>query len=355
MALNSSQTGFAPIGPAIADPGARQSAKTKEETMSSPTKIAVEVLQTEQAGLDALAAALASDGGPQAAPFEAAIAAIASAKGRVIVTGMGKSGHIARKIAATLASTGTPALFVHPGEASHGDLGMIADDDVVIALSNSGETPELGDIIGYCGRFDIPLIGMTSGTGSTLADASNICLLVPKSKEACGITKAPTTSTTQMLALGDALAVALLRQKGFSERDFHTFHPGGKLGAALKRVTDLMHHKKMPLCAPDAAFADVVTAITEGGFGCCGVIEGGRLSGIITDGDIRRALTGDASKSQAASLMTKNPRTIQEDGLAAEALAMLSEFKITALFIVNQQHEPVGLLHVHDCLAIGVV
>ncbi len=323
--------------------------------MSSPRTIAVEVLQTEKAGLDALENALANDQAPLAAPFKDAIAAIDSAKGRTIVTGMGKSGHIARKIAATLASTGTPALFVHPGEASHGDLGMIADDDVVIALSNSGETPELGDIIGYCGRFDIPLIGMTSGADSTLAEASNICLLVPKSTEACGITKAPTTSTTQMLALGDAIAVALLRQKGFSQRDFHTFHPGGKLGAGLKRVTDLMHHKKMPLCGPDEAFEDVVKAITEGGFGCCGVIEAGRLTGIITDGDIRRALTGEQARPKAADLMTQNPRTIQEDGLAAEALAMLSEFKITALFIVDETHQPVGLLHVHDCLAVGVV
>lgn len=323
--------------------------------MSSSRTIAVEVLQTEKAGLDALEQALANDDAPLAGPFDSAIAAITSATGRTIVTGMGKSGHIARKIAATLASTGTPALFVHPGEASHGDLGMIADDDVVIALSNSGETPELGDIIGYCGRFDIPLIGMTSGAGSSLAEASNICLLVPKSAEACGITKAPTTSTTQMLALGDALAVALLRQKGFSERDFHTFHPGGKLGAALKRVTDLMHHTKMPLCAPEAKFTDIVAAINEGGFGCCGVVEDGKLSGIITDGDIRRALTADINSVTASSMMTRNPRTIQEDGLAAEALAMLSEFKITALFIVDEQRQPVGLLHVHDCLAVGVV
>ena len=323
--------------------------------MSSPRTIAVEVLQTEKAGLDALENALMNDHAPLAAPFNEAIAAIDTAKGRTIVTGMGKSGHIARKIAATLASTGTPALFVHPGEASHGDLGMIEDDDVVLALSNSGETPELGDIIGYCGRFDIPLIGMTSGAGSTLATSSNISLLVPKSPEACGITKAPTTSTTQMLALGDALAVALLRIKGFSERDFHTFHPGGKLGAALKRVTDLMHHKTMPLCGPNATFADVVTAITTGGFGCCGVTESGKLVGIITDGDIRRALGHDTSSLSAAEMMTRDPHTIQEDGLAAEALSMLSEHKITALFIVNAAHEPVGLLHVHDCLAVGVI
>lgn len=323
--------------------------------MSSPRLTALEVLKTEELGLTALQDALQSDDAPLAAAFQSAVQTIKASTGRTIVTGMGKSGHVARKIAATFASTGTPSLYVHPGEASHGDLGMIGDDDVVLALSNSGETPELGDIIGYCGRFDIPLIGMTSGSASTLAEASNTVLLVPKSAEACGITKAPTTSTTQMLALGDALAVALLRMKGFSQRDFHKFHPGGKLGAALKRVTDLMHHKEMPLCAPNAPFAEIVEAITSGGFGCCGVVEDGVLAGIITDGDIRRALLADIGKVSAADIMTQNPRTIQEDGLAAEALSMLSEYRITALFIVNAQNEPIGLLHVHDCLAIGVV
>lgn len=323
--------------------------------MSMPTETALEVLETERAGIDALITALSDTTHHLSTQFEDAIVAILKAKGRTIVTGMGKSGHVARKIAATFASTGTPAVYVHPGEASHGDLGMISDDDVVIALSNSGETPELGDIIGYCGRFDIPLIGMTSGIASTLAQAADYPLLVPKSKEACGITKAPTTSTTQMLALGDALAVALLRKKGFSARDFHTFHPGGKLGAALKRVTDLMHHKEMPLCAPEASFAEIVTRITDGKFGCCGVVADQKLVGIITDGDIRRALSGSSESLSAVEIMTKNPRTIDEDGLAAEALSMLSEHKITALFIVNAEKHPVGLLHVHDCLAIGVV
>ena len=323
--------------------------------MSAPRSTALEVLQTERDGIDALMSGLSDETGALATAFKSAVETIKDSAGRVIVTGMGKSGHIARKMAATFASTGTPSLYVHPGEASHGDLGMIADSDVVIALSNSGETPELGDIIGYCGRFDIPLIGMTAGAKSTLAEGSNILLLIPKSPEACGITKAPTTSTTQMLALGDALAVALLRLKGFSARDFHTFHPGGKLGAALKRVTDLMHHTKMPLCAPDASFADVVEAITAGGFGCCGVVENGRLIGIITDGDIRRALLSSTDDIVADQIMTRSPHTIREDGLAAEALSMLSEFKITALFIVNGADEPVGLIHVHDCLAIGVV
>lgn len=323
--------------------------------MTTPRMTALEVLETERAGIDALIDTLTEADGPLSHSFQKAIEAIMTAQGRTIVTGMGKSGHIARKIAATFASTGTPAVYVHPGEASHGDLGMISEQDVVIALSNSGETPELGDIIGYCGRFDIPLIGMTSGAGSSLAEASDIALLVPKSQEACGITKAPTTSTTQMIALGDALAVALLRQKGFSAHDFHKFHPGGKLGAALKRVTDLMHHKEMPLCAPDATFSTIVSEITDGGFGCCGVIQEQRLIGIITDGDIRRALKHPIDHVTAADMMTKNPRTIAEDGLAAEALSMLSEFKITALFIVDAKNCPVGLLHVHDCLAIGVV
>ncbi len=323
--------------------------------MSAPRNTALEVLQTERDGIDALMSGLSDETGALAAAFQSAVETIKDSAGRVIVTGMGKSGHIARKMAATFASTGTPSLYVHPGEASHGDLGMIADSDVVIALSNSGETPELGDIIGYCGRFDIPLIGMTAGATSTLAEGSNILLLVPKSPEACGITKAPTTSTTQMLALGDALAVALLRLKGFSARDFHTFHPGGKLGAALKRVTDLMHHKKMPLCAPDASIAQVVEAISLSGFGCCGIVEDRRLVGIITDGDLRRAFPAPPRNTVARDIMTRSPHTIDQSGLAAEALSLLSEYKITALFIVNQEHEPVGLIHVHDCLAIGVV
>lgn len=323
--------------------------------MTSPRQTALEVLEIERVGIDALISELSNESGGLSVAFQTAIETIVAAKGRTIVTGMGKSGHVARKIAATFASTGTPALYVHPGEASHGDLGMISDDDVVVALSNSGETPELGDIIGYCGRFDIPLIGMTSGAGSSLAQAADTALLVPKSTEACGVTKAPTTSTTQMLALGDALAVALLRQKGFSASDFHTYHPGGKLGAALKRVTDLMHHKKMPLCAPDARFSDIVSEITSGGFGCCGVIDDNKLIGIITDGDIRRALKGSIDSVNAADMMTRDPHTITEDGLAAEALSMLSEFKITALFIVDAQDTPIGLIHVHDCLAIGVV
>jgi len=210
--------------------------------------IAIEVLSTEVAGLEKLKVALTDGDEAFTTAFAEAVHACLKVRGRVIVTGMGKSGHIGRKIAATFASTGTPASFVHPGEASHGDLGMISEDDIVLALSNSGETPELGDVLSYSQRFGIPLIGITSGPQSSLAKASNILLLMPKADEACGITRAPTTSTTMMIALGDALAVAVLRQKGFSADDFHKFHPGGKLGAALKRVTELMHHKDIPLC-----------------------------------------------------------------------------------------------------------
>lgn len=323
--------------------------------MSSPRTTAVEVLRTELQGVNALIESLVDESSSLSNAFTASVETIHSSNGRMIVTGMGKSGHVARKIAATLASTGTPALYVHPGEASHGDLGMIADTDVVLALSNSGETPELGDIIGYCGRFDIPLIGMTSGPNSTLAEGSNIALTIPKSAEACEITKAPTTSTTQMLALGDAIAVALLRLKGFSQRDFHTFHPGGKLGAALKRVTDLMHHKEMPLCSPSTPFSDVLSEINSGGFGCCGVVANEKLIGIITDGDVRRTLSQQQTQLTAQDMMTPDPQTILKDGLAAEALSLLSEHKITALFIVNAVGKPIGLIHVHDCLAVGVV
>lgn len=321
---------------------------------------AKQVLSTEIIGIEALIAELGKPGTILAEAFERAVETCLKVTGRVIVTGMGKSGHIGRKIAATLASTGTPSLFVHPAEASHGDLGMISESDVVLALSNSGETRELGDILGYCSRFNIPLMGMTSGPASSLAKASDMLLLVPKSNEACGITKAPTTSTTQMLALGDALCVALLRAKGFSATDFHTFHPGGKLGSALKRVTDLMHHTELPLCSPDADIESILKGISQAGFGCIGVTDpAGALIGIITDGDLRRHFTASVTQTSskaitAADIMTKSPRTFPSDGLAAEALSILSKTRITALFIIDQDNRPIGLLHVHDCLSEGV-
>lgn len=324
--------------------------------MSHANQIAVGVIETEIAGLAALADALRDGDRALAQAFDAATQRCEAVKGRLIVTGMGKSGHVARKIAATFASTGAPASFVHPAEASHGDLGMISREDVIIALSNSGETPELEDIIGYAGRFDIPLIAITSGEGSALALASDICLTLPTAVEACAITRAPTTSTAMMLALGDALAVAILQRKGFTASDFHNFHPGGKLGAALKRVTDLMHHKKMPLCKPEDKVEQAVASITAAGFGCVGAVDKeGRLVGIVTDGDLRRHYTSPLSDTQVKDIMTKDPQVVTEDSLAAEALALFTERKITAVFIVDAKRKPLGLLHVHDCLSIGVI
>ncbi|MEM7492171.1 MAG: KpsF/GutQ family sugar-phosphate isomerase [Pseudomonadota bacterium] len=317
---------------------------------------AADVVEMEIAGLKQLYKHLSDANSALSSAMREAVAACKSMKGRVIVTGMGKSGHIARKIASTLASTGVRASYVHPGEASHGDLGMISKDDIVMALSNSGETPELGDAIGYCARFGIPLIAMTSKAGSTLASASDILLLLPEAPEACAITKAPTTSTTMMIALGDALAVTVLNEKGFTADDFHTFHPGGKLGAALKRVTDLMHHKEMPLCQPNEAVSTVIEVISSKGFGCIGVQDNqGRLVGMVTDGDLRRSYTQSLDELSVADIMTQNPTTIEASGLAAEALAIFNKKRITALFIVDEDHKPIGLLHVHDCLATGVV
>ena len=314
-----------------------------------------EIIATEICGLEALHAVLAEDGS-FASAFDGATELLLKNKGRVIVTGMGKSGHVARKIASTLASTGTQAAFVHPGEASHGDLGMISADDVILALSSSGETSELGDIIGYAGRFNIPLIAMTFGAQSTLARAGDVSLILPDAREACAITGAPTTSTTMMMALGDAFAVTILRRKGFTASNFHQFHPGGKLGAALMRVTDLMHHTDMPLCKPDDHVAHAVENISAKGFGCVGVIDGdGVLIGIVTDGDLRRHFNQPLSDARVKDIMTASPQVVRETSLAAEALSLLSARKITAVFIVDEQRRPLGLLHVHDCLSIGVI
>lgn len=324
--------------------------------MSRAHQIATNVIETEIAGLTVLADALRDSESKLAQAFEAAAEQCVAVKGRLIVTGMGKSGHVARKIAATFASTGAPASFVHPAEASHGDLGMISRNDVVIALSNSGETPELGDIIAYAGRFNIPLIAITSGSDSTLAKAASIRLALPPAEEACSVTQAPTTSAAMMLALGDALAVAALQRKGFTSDDFHNFHPGGKLGAALKRVTDLMHHTKMPLCKPDDTVDQAVLIITSAGFGCVGAVdENGALIGIVTDGDLRRHYGQPFNKMKVADIMTHTPLVVKETSLAAEALALFSDRKITAVFIVDDQGKPLGLLHVHDCLSTGVI
>lgn len=281
---------------------------------------------------------------------------VRGSRGRVIVTGMGKSGHVARKIAATMASTGTPAGYVHPGEASHGDLGMITTDDAVLALSNSGETPELGDLVNYTRRFDIPLVAMTSRGDSTLAQAADQALVLPPVGEACPMGLAPTTSTTLMLALGDALAVALLERKGFTPSDFKVFHPGGQLGKGLLKVADLMHDgDELPLVSLSQSMGEVLLVMTAKAFGCVGAVDDeGRLAGIVTDGDLRRHLDPGLFSRSAAQVMTANPKTTRPKALAAEALRIMNSRSITSLFVVDDQGRPVGIIHVHDCLRAGV-
>lgn len=326
------------------------SAETTGGSAASPDVAAGRrVLDAEARALDALAASLGS-------AFAAAIAALADAHGRVVVSGMGKSGHVGRKIAATLASTGTPAFFVHPGEASHGDLGMITKGDAVVALSNSGETPELSDIVAYTRRFTIPLVGITSKPGSSLAQAADVALILPPIPEACPMGLAPTTSTTMMLALGDALAVALLERKGFTAADFRVFHPGGQLGQRLLKVADIMHGgDTLPLVGPDSAMAEVILVMTAKSLGCAGVVGAdGRLAGIITDGDLRRHMRSDLLGLKAREVLTGAPKTVPPNMLAAEALRIINEKAITSLFVV-EDGRPVGVLHVHDLLRAGVV
>ncbi|MEX2296251.1 MAG: KpsF/GutQ family sugar-phosphate isomerase [Dongiaceae bacterium] len=306
------------------------------------------VLMTEAAAVTALAASL--DGA-----FERAVDLLFAHRGRIVVTGMGKSGHVARKIAATLASTGSPALYVHPAEASHGDLGMLTTDDALIALSNSGDTPELGDILNHCKRFNIPFVGITSGAPSTLADLADVALLLPPAEEACPMGLAPTSSTTMMLALGDALAVALLERRGFSAEDFRNLHPGGRLGRKLLRVGDLMHAgDELPVTAATTRMDEAILVITAKRFGCVGIVDAnGALLGIITDGDLRRHMSVDLLKKPVAAVMTSAPRTIRPDALAAEALRLMNESAITSLFVTTEGR-PVGILHIHDCLRAGV-
>lgn len=305
------------------------------------------VLAQEIKGLEALADSLGDK-------FAAAVSLIAEIKGRVIVTGMGKSGHVAKKIAATMASTGTPANFVHPGEASHGDMGMITKDDLVLALSNSGETAELADVIAYCKRFSIPLVGVARRQGSMLVEAADIAVVLPEIPEACD-TGAPTTSTTMMIALGDAISVALVKRRGFSKQDFGVFHPGGKLGKAFIRVSDLMHgDNELPLVQEDEIMRDVLLVMTSKRFGCAGVVgKNNKLSGIITDGDLRRHMHQNLLESIAKNVMKANPHTIRPQALAAEALAIMNQHSITSLF-VTEADSPVGIIHIHDCLRAGV-
>lgn len=309
------------------------------------------VLGIESEALAVLAQTLNGD-------FYRAVEIIDQAPGRVVVTGMGKSGHVGRKIAATLASTGRPAFFVHPAEASHGDLGMVTPDDVVLALSNSGEVPELRDIIGYARRFGIPLIGVTSGAESALATASDVALILPPVVEACSIGLAPTTSTTLMIALGDALAVAVMEVRHFTISDYKVFHPGGQLGKRLLKVADLMHTEaSLPVVKPDAPMAEVIVVMTSKSLGCAGVVDAsGGLLGVITDGDLRRHMQDNLLERSACDVMTKAPRTVSPDLLAAEALRLMNTNlpgPISSVFVVEDA-KVVGVLHVHDCLRSGV-
>lgn len=309
------------------------------------------VITTEADALNTLANGLSQ-------PFADAVELLLNAKGRVIVSGMGKSGHIARKMAATFASTGTPAHFVHPAEASHGDLGMMAQGDVVLVLSNSGETPELADMVAYTRRFRIPLIGVASRADSTLMKQADVGILLPKVAEACTTGVVPTTSTTMTLALGDALAVAIMEHRAFTPENFREFHPGGKLGARLSKVSDLMHSgDAVPLASTRAPMSDTLLTISQKGFGVVGVLDDeGYLCGIVTDGDLRRNMNGLLDLT-AGEVMTKAPTTIGPDSLAEEAVAIMNDKKITCLFVVDPKgsRNAKGILHIHDCLRAGVV
>lgn len=304
------------------------------------------VIREEARALDALANAL-GDG------FERAVQMILEAQGRIIVSGIGKSGHIARKIAATLASTGTPAQFVHPAEASHGDMGMVTSADIVLALSNSGEAPELANLVAYTRRFGIPLIALTSRAESTLGKQADIRLNIPQMGEACGHGVVPTISTTMSVAVGDALAIALMEARNFTPEDFRAFHPGGKLGARLSKVSDLMHKgEAIPLIDREAPMSEALLEISQKGFGVVGVTEKGRLVGVITDGDLRRHMA-DLMDKTAGDVMTVSPKTIAPGVLAEEAVAAMSG-RITCLFAVDGE-EIAGVIHIHDCLRAGVV
>lgn len=316
----------------------------RQEVLAS----AARVLRTEASALLAMA-----DDPP--AGLVRAIALILASNGRVVVSGMGKSGHVARKIAATLSSTGTPALFLHPGEASHGDLGMVTGADVCLLLSNSGETRELFDLMQYARRFGIPLISLTKSADSTLGRQSDVSLILPDLPEACTIGMAPTTSTTAALALGDAIAVALMAQRGFAADAFHVFHPGGKLGAQFMRVGDVMHRgDSVPIVTADTPMGETLIEMSAKGFGIVAVTQDGALCGVITDGDLRRNLTGLLEYS-AGEVATGNPRVAQPGMLISEALRIMNTNKIGALLVVDDENHLCGVLHIHDCLRVGVV
>jgi arabinose-5-phosphate isomerase len=326
-------------------------AKMNDDRAEAAIACGLRTLQAEGGGIDALAAAMRNGLG---APFAAAIDLIRGAEGRVIVTGMGKSGHIGNKICSTFASTGTPALFVHPAEASHGDLGMITKSDVILALSWSGETAELKNITDYSRRHNIGLIAMTASADSTLAKAADVVLTLPQAREACPHNLAPTTSALMQLALGDALAIALLESHGFTALDFGLLHPGGKLGALLKTVRDMMHSgERVPLAPLGTRMSEAIIEMTTKGFGCVGIVDaGGLLVGIITDGDLRRHMRNDLLDTRVDDVMTRKPKTVRPDQLISETLELLNAMKVTALFAVDSG-KPVGVIHVHDLLRAG--
>ena len=332
---------------------------TKSGKDASPADVgSIRTAATRVLALEAEALRKVADG--LDANFDAAVDMLDQIKGKLVVSGMGKSGHIGRKIAATLASTGRPAHYVHPGEASHGDLGMIGQDDAVLILSNSGNTPELGDIVAYTRRFGIPLIAIVGRDKSILGDAADVALVLPPAPEACPMGLAPTTSTTMALALGDALSVALLDRRGFSADQFQVFHPGGQLGKLLVKVDDILHGgDSIPLAAPDQKMSEVILEMSGKSFGCVGIAENGNLIGVITDGDLRRHMAGDMLSMTAREVMTPAPKSIRSGALAAEAVGLMNEKNITSLFVIGPgdagDQSIVGIIHLHDCLRAGIV
>jgi len=342
----------APVNKSRTTPARAPANGRSAEHKAADIKAARRVLDLECQGIAATADAL---DGALGDALARAVSALATVTGRVVVTGMGKSGLIGRKLAATLASVGTPAFFVHPADASHGDLGMVTPNDAVIALSNSGETAELADIIAFTRRFGITLIGITSRAKSALADRADVKLILPSAAEACPLGLAPTTSTTMMLALGDALAIALLQRKGFSADDFQVLHPGGRLGRVLLRVSDIMHGaEELPLCAAETSMAEALIVMTNKRFGCVGIVDRqGELVGVVTDGDLRRHMNASLLRQPAGDVMTAQPRTIRPQALAAEALGLMNAAAITSLFVVDAGR-PLGIIHIHDCLRAGV-
>ncbi len=324
-------------------------ATAQQSQMDLDRASAIRTIESEITALKALRDSLKLESLTKALDF------MQNAKGRIIISGMGKSGHIGKKIAASLASTGTPSFFVHPAEASHGDLGMITEDDIVVAISNSGESRELIDILSYCKRFGIKLIAITKNPESSLGRAADIVLELPNNGEACPLGLAPTSSTTATLVLGDILTVGLIERKGFSKSDFNDRHPGGKLGSILKRVSDLMHTgQDMPVLDENSNMQAVLLEMTSKRLGCVGFInQSGELTGILTDGDLRRCLSAKILEEKAIDLMTRNPKTITPDAMSAEALKIMHDKKITNLFVLENK-KPVGVIHIHDLLNNGV-